>query len=86
MVRISRVMLLDVAQQLDLVEGLVEEVLVVLDDLDADHLAGEEVDALHRLREGGRAQVLLHLPSREGVNVHCTTFEKVAEPKYSFTW
>ena len=33
-----------VPQQLDLVEALVEEVLVVLDDLDAHRLAGVQVE------------------------------------------
>ena len=53
-------------QQLDLVEALVEEVLVVLDDLDAHRLAGVQVEALHRLRERRRAQVLAHLVPVEG--------------------
>ena len=43
---------------------LVEEVLVVLDDLDAHELAGVQVDALHRLGEGGAPQVLAHLVAR----------------------
>jgi hypothetical protein len=46
-VLILRVMPPQVAQQLDLVERLIEEVLVVLDDLDAHHLARVQVEALH---------------------------------------
>ena len=58
-----------VPQQLDLVEALVEEVLVVLDDLDAHRLAGVQVEALHRLREGRRAEVLLDLVPRSDERV-----------------
>ena len=42
---------------------LVEEVLVVLDDLDAHELARVEIDALHRLRKGRATEVLAHLVS-----------------------
>mmetsp|Transcript_65644 Transcript_65644/g.172006 ORF Transcript_65644/g.172006 Transcript_65644/m.172006 type:complete len:489 (+) Transcript_65644:75-1541(+) len=60
----------DKLQQLDLVKGLVYVVLVVLDDLHADHLAGLEVQALHRPREGRRAQVVQNLVARCDDGVH----------------
>mmetsp|Transcript_27575 Transcript_27575/g.68551 ORF Transcript_27575/g.68551 Transcript_27575/m.68551 type:complete len:245 (-) Transcript_27575:283-1017(-) len=58
------VVVLEVREQLDLVERLVKEVLVVLDDLNAHHLARVKVEALHCLGEGGGSQVLLHLVPR----------------------
>ena len=60
-VLVVRVVLLEIVQQHDLVQTLIEEVLVVLDDLDADHLAGMQIQALDRLRERRRAEILLHL-------------------------
>mmetsp|Transcript_33345 Transcript_33345/g.107263 ORF Transcript_33345/g.107263 Transcript_33345/m.107263 type:complete len:259 (-) Transcript_33345:260-1036(-) len=68
-VLVARVVLAQVSQELDLVERLVEEVLVVLDDLDANHLARVQVEALHRLGEGGRAEVLLDLVARRDQRV-----------------
>ena len=37
---------------------LVEEVLVIADDLDADHVVRAQVNALHRTREGARTEVI----------------------------
>mmetsp|Transcript_49500 Transcript_49500/g.125769 ORF Transcript_49500/g.125769 Transcript_49500/m.125769 type:complete len:271 (-) Transcript_49500:1004-1816(-) len=52
---------IDQFQEFDLVERLVDEVLVVLDDFHADHLACLEIQALHRAAEGRRAQVVQDL-------------------------
>ena len=51
----------DVAQQLDLVNRLVEVVLVVLDDLHAHHLLRMNVVALDSLRKGCTSKVLDNL-------------------------
>eukprot|EP00967_Tisochrysis_lutea_P052063 scaffold64461_cov35-Tisochrysis_lutea.AAC.2 len=54
----------EITEKLNLVERLVEEILVVLDNLDADHLASVQVEALYRLGEGGRSKVLFHLAQK----------------------
>jgi hypothetical protein len=55
----------DVLQQLDLIQGLVEEVLVVLDHLETHPLGfvllGGQVQALQGRGEGGGAQHVVHL-------------------------
>ena len=51
----------DEAQELDLIDRLVEVVLVILDDLHADHLLSVDVVALNGLRECSRTQILNHL-------------------------
>ena len=61
MVLVVRVRRVDVTQQLDLVQGLVEVVLVVLDDLEADQASSGGVQGLHRLREGRRPEEVGHL-------------------------
>mmetsp|Transcript_68350 Transcript_68350/g.193686 ORF Transcript_68350/g.193686 Transcript_68350/m.193686 type:complete len:267 (-) Transcript_68350:911-1711(-) len=48
-------------EQLDLIEGLVYKLLIILDDLHADHLTGMKVQALHCPRKCSRAQVIQHL-------------------------
>mmetsp|Transcript_58882 Transcript_58882/g.170820 ORF Transcript_58882/g.170820 Transcript_58882/m.170820 type:complete len:212 (-) Transcript_58882:1090-1725(-) len=54
---------IDQLKQLDLVKGLVHIILVVLDNLHADHLARVQVEALHGPGEGSRPQVVQHLIS-----------------------
>mmetsp|Transcript_126574 Transcript_126574/g.269976 ORF Transcript_126574/g.269976 Transcript_126574/m.269976 type:complete len:387 (+) Transcript_126574:721-1881(+) len=61
---------IDVLQQLDLIQGLVEEVLVVLDDLHADHLVVLQIKALNSSREGSRSKVLKNLIPRSDHCVH----------------
>mmetsp|Transcript_55807 Transcript_55807/g.155600 ORF Transcript_55807/g.155600 Transcript_55807/m.155600 type:complete len:326 (-) Transcript_55807:1149-2126(-) len=61
---------IDVLQQLDFIQRLVEEVLVVLDDLHANHLVALEVQALHRPGKGGRAQVFEDLVASCHDGVH----------------
>mmetsp|Transcript_44125 Transcript_44125/g.140545 ORF Transcript_44125/g.140545 Transcript_44125/m.140545 type:complete len:205 (-) Transcript_44125:1017-1631(-) len=51
-------------EDLNFVKGLVEKVLLVLDDLHANHPARLHIDALHRAREGGSAQVAQHPVAR----------------------
>ena len=58
---VVRVLVVDVPQQLDLVQGLVEVVLVVLHNLEADDVAGVEVHSLHSLGERGASEVLREL-------------------------
>ena len=53
--------LIDVPKELDLIDGLVHVILVVLDDLHANHLLRLNVEHLDCLREGGRAEVLKNL-------------------------
>ena len=57
-VRVRVALRVDVAQQLDLVERLVQEVLGVLDDLEAHVVARDEVRARERAREGRRPNVV----------------------------
>mmetsp|Transcript_22157 Transcript_22157/g.53016 ORF Transcript_22157/g.53016 Transcript_22157/m.53016 type:complete len:397 (+) Transcript_22157:1153-2343(+) len=58
---VRRVRLVHVLQQLDLVQGLVKVVLVVLDDLEADEHPGLEVQRLDRSAERRGAEVVQYL-------------------------
>mmetsp|Transcript_5455 Transcript_5455/g.16157 ORF Transcript_5455/g.16157 Transcript_5455/m.16157 type:complete len:242 (-) Transcript_5455:140-865(-) len=61
---------INVLQQLDLVERLVKKVLVVLDDLHANHLVVLQVQALDCAREGRGPQILEDLVPRGDDGVH----------------
>mmetsp|Transcript_27830 Transcript_27830/g.70053 ORF Transcript_27830/g.70053 Transcript_27830/m.70053 type:complete len:228 (-) Transcript_27830:751-1434(-) len=59
--QLQRVRVVEELQEFDLVHGLVKEVLVVFDDLDANHAVRLHVVALHRLGKGRAPQVLHQL-------------------------
>lgn len=54
---------LDIPQQLNLVNRLVKVVLIILDDLHADHLFRVNIVALNRFRKGRTSQILDNLIS-----------------------
>ena len=54
---------MNVPEQFDLINGLIEVVLVILDNLHAHHLFGVNVIALNRLRESGTSKIFNHLIS-----------------------
>eukprot|EP00965_Chrysotila_dentata_P132703 4387935-Pleurochrysis_carterae.AAC.4 len=55
-----RVIPVEVLQDLDLAEGLVEKVLVVVHHFDADRPVSPVLGALHRVRKGARAKLVHH--------------------------
>ena len=52
---------LDVSEEFDLINRLVEVILIILNNLHADHLLRMNIVALDSLREGSATQVLDHL-------------------------
>mmetsp|Transcript_34759 Transcript_34759/g.82390 ORF Transcript_34759/g.82390 Transcript_34759/m.82390 type:complete len:207 (+) Transcript_34759:792-1412(+) len=71
MVLVPAVVRVDVLEDFDLVQTLIEEVLIILDDLDADVRSIRQVHALHRLRKRCRSQKLEDLvaSSNDAVDV-----------------
>lgn len=70
-VLVVRVMLIDMAQQLDLAERQIDKILVISDDLDAHLPPCCQLDALHCAREDAGAQVVTDLVPTSNDRVDC---------------